>query len=197
MRMFAPVLTTPPAITPVSLEEAKSHLRVDHSTDDTLITSMIEAATAHFDGFAGLLGRCLIEQVWTVNFADWPASGCLRLPFPNVSAVTVKYRDVNNAEQTVSSGSLAVLNDERGGLIRFSDDYGYPAIYDDRADPLQVVLTAGYGDAASDVPAPIRAAILLLTGHLYQNRESVVGLSMKELPMGVHALVAPYRRVGV
>jgi uncharacterized phiE125 gp8 family phage protein len=195
--MLAPILTTPPNTTPVTLTEAKAHLRVDSSDEDLLIQSLIEAATAHFDGYAGILGRCLIEQVWTVKYSDWPASNYLRLPFPDVSAVTVKYFDVSNVEQTLSSGDVAILHDERGSLVRFADDYDYPAVYDGRDDGVQVAVTAGYGDDGADVPAAIRAAILLMVGHLYQNREAVASGVTMQLPLGVQALIAPYRRVGL
>lgn len=195
--MFAPVLTTPPALSPVSLAEAKAHLRVDSNDEDTLIQTLIDAATAHFDGWSGTLGRCLINQVWTVGLDGWPASGCVRLPFPGVSAVTVKYWDASNAEQSVSGEDVSIYADERGAVVRFSDGFSYPALYDDMANPVQIAATAGYGAGSSDVPASIRAAILLVVGHLYQNREAVTTGAAMQLPLGVQALVAPYRRVGL
>jgi uncharacterized phiE125 gp8 family phage protein len=69
----------------------------------------------------------------------------------------------------------------------------------DRPDAVRVTMTAGYGGPA-DVPAPLRAAILLMTGDLYRFRESVaVGAAVAELPVStsVGALIAPYRRVGL
>jgi len=66
--MYAPIRTTPPATLPVSLTEAKLHLRVDHDDEDLLIEGLIGAATDHLDGWTGILGRCLEEQEWRQDF---------------------------------------------------------------------------------------------------------------------------------
>jgi uncharacterized phiE125 gp8 family phage protein len=52
-----------------------------------------------------------------------------------------------------------------------------------------VAFTAGYGDAADDVPASFRAAILELIAFLYEHR----GEAPAELPADVLALLAPFR----
>ena len=60
-------------------------------------------------------------------------------------------------------------------------------------NPVNIRFTAGFGGAA-DVPGPVVAAMKLLVGHWYENREnSLVGVSVNELPMGVTALLANYR----
>lgn len=44
------------------------------------------------------------------------------------------------------------------------------------------------------INGPVKAAMLLILGHLYANREnSVVGVSSQDLPMGAHSLLWPYR----
>lgn len=194
--MASPVRITPPAITPVSLAEAKAHLRVDFDDDDALIGSMIDAAVAHLDGWAGVLSRCLINQVWRQDFCGWPSNGCLRLPFADVSAAAVTYRDGADAEQTVSADLYEIVADERSSRVLFKTGFACPALSADRHHPVQITMTAGYGAAASAVPAAIRAAILMMAGHLYNHREAA-GEPMAELPFAVSALVAPYRRTGV
>lgn len=55
--------------------------------------------------------------------------------------------------------------------------------------------------AADEVPealpmvvnAAVRAAILLILGHLYANREDVVSTAVNKLPMGAHSLLYPHR----
>jgi len=59
-----PVRVTAPADRPVTLAEVKNHCRIDHSDDDTLVQSYIDAAVAHVEGWSGVLGRCLVTQTW-------------------------------------------------------------------------------------------------------------------------------------
>jgi len=198
---FAPVRVTAPAEQPVSAGEAKAHLRVSNSGDDTYIASCLAAAVECLDGHAGILGRCLVTQTWKQPFACWPASGILRLPFPDVDvdSVVVSYLDELADEQDVPDTQYEVLHDALGCFVRLRSNFTSPSLEDDRAAPVWVTFDAGYGDAA-DVPAPIKAAILLMVGDLYENREdTVVGTSLdvRPLPRGVDALLGPYRRVGL
>lgn len=43
------------------------------------------------------------------------------------------------------------------------------------------------------VNAVVQAAILLILGHLYANREEVAPGTMTKVPFGAHALLQPYR----
>lgn len=79
--MLAPVRVTPPAEPPVSLEEAKAHLRVDFGDDDLYVAGLIEAATAHLDGWSGILGRALVTQTWRQDLCGFPRDGVIRLPW--------------------------------------------------------------------------------------------------------------------
>ena len=62
-------LETAPAAEPISTSEAKSHLRVDVSDDDTLIGKMIVAARHACEKYTG---RALINQTWEVFLDAWP-----------------------------------------------------------------------------------------------------------------------------
>ncbi len=198
--MIPPVLVTAPAEMPVSVAEAKAHLRVGFSTDDTLIGSLIAAATAHLDGWSGILGRCIVTQTWSQSYPCWPADGVLRLPFPNVDAasVTLTYLDTLGDVQTVADALYEVIEDARGAYVRLRDAFTAPSLENDRAKPVTATFDAGYGDAAA-TPAALKAAILLMLADLYENREGQmvgVGLDVRPNPT-VDRLIAPYRRVGL
>ncbi len=195
--MLRPIRISAPGAKPVSLVEAKGAAKVDFDDDNALIEGMIDAAISHLDGWSGVLGRCLINQGWRLSLCDWPACRFIRLPFPDVSAATVKYFDEDNAEQTVTASLVTRLEDERGTVIRFSDDFTFPSVFDDRGDGVQVEFTAGYGATAADVPPAIRTAILLMVAHWYNNREASTEGQQSEIPFGASALIAPFRRVGV
>lgn len=193
--MHRPIRTVAPAVEPVTLAEAKLWARIDHSNHDDMITSMIAAAIAHLDGYTGVLGRCIVNQTWKQKFHDW--SEDLRLPFPDVSSiVSVKYFDASNVEQTVSSSLYELLEDERGSFVRMKDDFTDPSLFDDRSDPISVTFVAGYGAASSDVPEAIKTAIKMLVAHWYDSPAAGEQV-MTEIPFGVTAMIAPYRRVGI
>lgn len=187
--MLRPVRITPPATPPVTLDEAKAHLRVEVADDDTLITALIAAATDHLDGYTGILGRCIVNQQWRQDFAFWSP---LRLPFPNVSAVSIAYLDADGVEQTVAAADHRLIDAVRGPEVYFRPGWASPALEHGSRGPVSVAFTAGYGMAA-DVPASIKAAILLHVGSLYENREDfVVGATVA--PTGAYdALIRPHR----
>lgn len=196
--MLAPVRVTAPAVPVVTFGDGDSWLRLDGDTSQrALVDGLIEAATARLDGWAGILGRCLINQVWRVAACAWPADGILRLPFPDVSAATVTYLDTAGDELTVAGSAYGIHHDARGAFLRLDSTFDAPALASDSIDAIRVAFTAGYGATASDVPAPIRTAILLMVSHWFHHREAVADDTLAPLPVGVDALIAPYRRTGV
>lgn len=206
----APVLVSPPDMLPVSLDEAKLHLRVDSDDEDHLIGGLIEAATAYLDGWTGILGRCLVEQEWRQDFDGFARELCLPLGAVN-SIATVTWRNAAGQVATVPSARYDLRTDASGrAIVRFDADYEFSRdLHESRA--VSVTYKAGWptipaipedGDtpatpAQSTVPAPIKVAILLMIGHAYKNREAVTSGNATSLPLGFAALTAPYRRAQV
>lgn len=190
--MLRPVLISAPATTPVTLAEAKANSRVDSTDEDALITALIEAATAHIDGWAGILGRCVVTQTWRQDFPSFPASTALRLAIDPAQSVVVKYSDDDDEEQTFSSASYSLHTDSIGPYICLGTNVSWPSTYD-REDAVRIEVTAGYG-AAADVPAAIKQAVLMMVSHWFEHREAVSDGDMREVPMAVTTLLAPYRR---
>lgn len=194
--MLKPTRTIDPSTGPVTLAEAIAHCRApEDGSDDTYITSLIAAATAYLDGWSGILGRALVNQSWTQGVDAFASP--LRLPLAPVQSITsVTYYDADNASQTLASSVYTLLDDELGPFVTLQADQSWPGTFS-REDAVTVTYVAGYGAAGSDVPASIRHAIKLLVGNFYENREAVViGQTPVELPMAVHALLSPYRRIG-
>lgn len=199
--MLAPVRTLAPVETPVSLEEAKEHLRVIERDgagaalpfeDDDLIKAYIAAAVDHLDGWAGILGRALVTQTWRQDYAGF---GCLRLALgPVASVASVMYFDAANETQTLSPETYVKLTDAQGTYVSLAPHAAWPATFV-RPDAVSISYVAG--QPVADVPAAIKAAIMLLVGNWYANREASTETAMTVLPLGLQALIAPYRRVGV
>jgi uncharacterized phiE125 gp8 family phage protein len=174
---------------PVSLTEAKSHLKVDTTADDTYITSIIKAATQLSEEYTNrFFINTVIEQTCS-NFAQ------LQTLFKSkVSAVAhVKYYDSDNSLQTLSATIYDTQLNYEPSQIQLVDGQSFPEITK-RNDAVVARYTVGYGSAASDVPEIIKQAILLTIGNFYQNRNSVViGRIATELPMNVKWLLDTYK----
>jgi uncharacterized phiE125 gp8 family phage protein len=190
-----PRLLTAPAGLPVTLELAKAFLRIDGNDDDAVVSALIRAATANLDGTAGVLRRALVTQTWEQPFRSFHSR--MRLPLaPVASIAAVKHYDADNALQTVSAADYSLVEDDLGPYLAWSPDALRPDLFD-RPDPVVVTFVAGYG-AATDVPAAIRQAILLLVAQWFATREPVSATGgAAELPLTVTHLLAPYRRVGL
>jgi uncharacterized phiE125 gp8 family phage protein len=207
--------TDAPSVPLLSLDEAKAQCRVLHSDDDVLIEALIDAATQRFDGPSGILGRALVEQTWTLyldhfhvhwrrGFRLWSHPlmvprhrwRTIELPLPQlISVASIGYVDCNGDNQTVDPSTYAVLDGERAEISLLPGQLWPQTAIQPRA--VSISFTCGYGAAAADVPAPIRHAAKLLVSHYYEHRDAVVGVenrdSSTEMPLGVAALIAPYR----
>ena len=174
---------------PVSLTEAKSHLKVDTTADDTYIESIIKAATQLSEEYTN---RFFIDTVVTQYASDFKEIETLFKS--KVSAVThVKYYDSNNTLQTLSATVYDEQLNYEPAQIQLADGQSYPA-FTKRNDAVRVRYTVGYGSAASDVPEIIKQAILLTIGNFYENRNSVItGKTATELPQNSKWLLDTYK----
>lgn len=186
-------LATPPSAYPVTVEEAKAHLRIEHALDDTYIGTLIAAVTAELDGRQGWLRRALITQTWDYALPRFPVARRICIPFPPLQSVTsIKYFDADNAEQTFASDNYETITQDEQGYVALKQSASWPSTYE-REAAVTIRYVAGYGAAATNVPANIRAAILLRVGELYTNRgdEAVHG----DMAVTVKRLLSPSRRV--
>lgn len=199
MLCLPPALVTPPDGYPVSLEQAKAHLRVDHDEDNTLIEAAIAAAVSHLDGYSGILGRALVPQEWSEYAGFWPASRVVSLRLAPVIEITEVRARVTDGSETVldpSAYRLLAGASSRPMLI-FGVDAALPALHA-APDALTVSYRAGYEDADGNpaVPPAIISAILLMVGDLYKFPETVAQGTVSAVPMSttVDQLLAPFRR---
>lgn len=183
-------ITTAPASEPVSLTEAKLHLRIDHSTEDSLITSHIETARQIAEDISG---RAFFNRTLTATLDCWPASGIIKLPSaPLVSVTSVKYTDEDGAQSTWASSNYIVDTQNEPGRIVFTSDSTLPSVTLQEVNGIEIVYVAGYGTNTDDIPERYKQGMLLLIGHLYENRETVItaqGYNVAELPFGAVTLL--------
>lgn len=208
-----PIRTAAPAAQPVSVEEVRAQPSVGSSADQDLVAALIEAATAELDGWSGHLGRCLVSQSWRFDFAGFPSGDRLRLPLGDLQSLAVTYFDPAGATQTLSTSLYRTVTDALGPAVDLVSGASWPATAC-RSDAVSVIAVLGYGDP-EDVPAPIRRAILLRVGQLYNlvsrdvalkkrvvegvgSREwDVAGASALVMDRAITSLLSGYRRMAV
>ena len=187
---MALVLTGAPALEPVSVAEAKAHLRVDGEAEDALIASLILTSRLHIEA---ALGLSLITQSWRMLIDRWPKGPALNIPMrPLQSIDEVRVLSASSAATTILPSAYdADLSSAQPRLLRTGAALPQPG---KPVHGIEIDLTAGYGDAASDVPAPIRHALLILCTHWYENREPIeVGSPAAGIPSSVSDLLTPNR----
>jgi uncharacterized phiE125 gp8 family phage protein len=174
------------------LAEAKAHLRIDTDDEDTLISSIIVAARMLVERSLGL---ALITQSWSHFLDAVPQRGCVALPLGPVQAVAaVRVHDGEGAASTFEADSYdtdLLFDPARVVLTAMVPSVGVRAF-----NGFEVAFAAGFGDAATDVPQPIRQALLLLVAHWFERREPVeLGPGPQGVPAIAAGLLQPYRRV--
>ena len=193
MRYDLQVLTGP-AIKPVTLAEAKAHLRVLHTSEDALIERLIAVAVSHVEN---VLSRALITRILKLIIDAFPAKDvAIALPRPPVASVSsVGYLDAAGNVQTLSPPAYVLATSPVDAELSPAPKSSWPITSSVRR-AVSVTYAAGYGATPADVPEDIRNAILLLTEHHYYNRGVVTDGRFGITPMGVTALLDPHKTSG-
>jgi uncharacterized phiE125 gp8 family phage protein len=179
-----------PAIEPVSLADAKSWLREDGADEDELIQALIVAARMTLEAFTR---RFFITQSWRLAFDCWPdsvaSSATLGIPFaPFAAATAIRIFDANEIAQTLAASNYRAPSSMEAGRISFAPAPPAPGR---KTDGIEIDFNVGYGALASDVPQPLRHAILTLVAHWREHRGDD---GDDALPKAVAQLAAPFRR---
>lgn len=199
-------LITPAAAEPVSLAEAKHHLRVDFDEDDALIQALISAARQAAEM---LTQRQLVTARWRMVLDSFPGCGLMGVPAgqaftlpghailipksPLQSVVEIRYLDMVGVSQVMPAAHYTV--DKACEPARITPVFGqiWPVALP-QIGAVSVVFDVGYG-GPSDVPEGIKSWIKLRLGSLYAHREEVASMArgrIDPLPF-VDGLLDPYK----
>ena len=187
-----------PSVEPVTVAEAKSHLRVDTSDDDTYIGTLITAAREWVEAY---LDRTLVHTQWRMRLERFPTDSQypIELPRPPVvssgtaTAVTITYTPSAGASTvTLDATEYRVDRQATPGVCRPLYGQTWPSHLVDQ-NSTTVTWWAGYSSDGTSVPAPVKSAILMLVAHLWRNREMTAEAALSEVPMGTKALLDTIR----
>lgn len=186
----------PPPFEPLTLAEIKAHLRVTHDDEDDRILRCWRAARDYAEGPEGFLGRALIDQTWDLWLDKFPANE-IKIPLPPLI-------EVASVNYVASDGFEQVLPDDQYTVDAVSD-YGWVlpnGIWPTPMDSINTVrirFRAGYIDASfsppvGEIPENILQGLLIYTGTMFENRESVVtGHITAEIPWSAEQLLRRHR----
>jgi uncharacterized phiE125 gp8 family phage protein len=186
------VMTSPPAVEPVTVADAKAHMRIDTDAEDVLIGSLILTSRLHIEA---ALSLAFITQTWKLTLDRWPIGREIDLPMAPLRSVGgVRVKDALGNATTVSEQSYLVdLASRPPRLVWNNSTPPLPGLV---AKGIEIDLTAGFGDDASSVPAPLKHAILMLTAHWYEHRDPrEIGNDRARIPDAVSDLINPFRTI--
>lgn len=172
----------------ITLADAKVHLRLGSGVhpDDSYITGLITAAREWTELY---IERAIGSQTLEIALDVFPDAFKL---VPYVQSITsITYLDASGALQTITGTDYVLDNYSNPAWVVPAFGKVWPATYE-VANAVKIRFVAGY-DVANPVPQTIVAAMKLMIGHLYENRQENVSATINELPMGVMALLQPYR----
>lgn len=181
------IIKTAPTSEPVTLAEAKAHLRVDWADDDALITAYAKAARSGVEAY--LKAACL-ATVYQFKLDCFPATIELPVgPVLTADGFSISYIGDAGSAQTLAADKYKLSLGERA-IVRPSYGNAWPSTRAE-IDAVTVEFKAGWTDET--LPPVIKAAVLLWLGDLYGNRENtVLGSTVAELPTGIKNLLTPF-----
>lgn len=201
-------VVTGPSTEPVTLAEAKAHLRVAISDDDGLIAGYILAARQYVEG---QIHRPIVSRMcdYTID-RRWPYrddGGVWRtwidLPLPPLRAVrSITYVDTSGATQTLATNQYTVMTNRPRGAVVPAYDATWPDVRD-QVEAITVRFIAGYTGftdvttspnvtvSGPGIPDDLRTAILMHIEMLHDRDPQ----SRETLQMARDALLTPYTSV--
>ncbi|MEM9523640.1 MAG: phage head-tail connector protein [Pseudomonadota bacterium] len=180
--------TAAPAVSVVTRDELKAHLRITSTDEDALLDSLLETAIDEIDG-TGLLGRAMVEAEYTLTGPRFWGDDLDLDIGPATSLVSINLVRPDDTVEAQDVGDFTLLSDGERACVRGT--WGSLA---DRPDAVRVVYRAGFGTTAAAVPPGLRHAVKLLAAHRFEVRDEVViGTIASQIPIGVERLIDLHR----
>ena len=182
-------LLSPPVDEPVTLNDLKQHLRIANEFEDAAIEAFGKAARQTIETRIGI---CFLSQRWTWRVTLEAGELTAFTPFSPLAHVET-ISQVDRAAETVLlvDQDYSVVTGSPGEICfhRSTPILDAPVTY-------EIVFSAGYSSIV-DIPAALIQALLMLTAHFYENRESASERRVYSIPEAIDALLTPYRQVRI
>jgi uncharacterized phiE125 gp8 family phage protein len=185
--MAIKVIAAPAAL--LTLAELRLHLKLDTTegvhADDTLVAALLSAAHEYCEHYTQ---RSFGSQTLELALDRFPYGAIALARGPVAAIESVKYIDTDLVEQTVAGADYALDDYSTPAWLMPAYGLEWPAT-GEVANAVKVRYVAG----ADALPGAVRAALLLIVGHLYEHREAVAPGNLASVPMGANSLLDTVR----
>jgi uncharacterized phiE125 gp8 family phage protein len=198
--MVPTIITALDTVSMISIEDCRKHLRLTDDGnsppahyDDDLVLGLLSAAREFVEGYTGL---ALTPRTLEIQLDKFPLNEIMLPVAPLVSLVSVKYLDEDNIQQTVLNTDCVLDTFQRPGWLLPAVGITWPSALD-VVNAVAIRYNVGFSlrtDAQTlPLPKTLRVSVLLLLGHLYENREQSTEASLQEIPLGIQSLCDLYK----
>lgn len=190
--MLVELTPVPAAALPVAA--FKAHMRMgsgfaDDDLQDGLLETHLRAAMAAVEARTG---KILLERSFRWTLTAWRDEYRQPLPVAPVSSITdVVFIDRHGVETTAPQAGWRLEPDTHRPRLIGTTGAMLPV---PQGGSVRLGMVAGYGPDWSDLPEDLAQAVFLLAAHFYEFRHGAGGAA-SDIPMGVAALIAPYRNI--
>lgn len=165
-----------PIIWPVTIDDLKRHIQIDHSSDDRLLAFGTNGYLAAATEYVEARGQVsLMYQKRRIVLDEMLADRALHITRgPLVSITSVTYLDKTEALQTLASTHYRALCNGRGSSVYFKESAsGFVVASGPGA--VQVNAICGMGDEPDKIPAMWRQIVAEVAAYFYERRDGVAG----------------------
>ena len=175
-----------PATEPITTAEAKDHMRITHTDEDTYIAGLIAVARMYIEDISY---RALVTQTWQYSIPCFPAIKEIELPVPPLQSITlIEYLDEVGVSTTFNASNYIVDTAGLRGRVVLADSANWPSpssLYP--VNPVRITFVAGY-TAIQDIDKQL---MYFLVAHWYENREPTIsGTFARSVPTTLEQLIS-------
>lgn len=182
---------------PITLEQARAQIRIEAfgsplaHPDDAYIQMLIGIARDYCESYCQ---RAFAIKTIEFAYDDLPLNEIEIPVYPAKSIQIIKYIDADGLEKIVPSSNYALDYYSTPNFIFLTYGNRWPVTFNTENN---VIIQAIVGCPPAQVPLSVKSAMLLIVGHLYENRQQeVLGntrISFNSLNLGVESLLQPHR----
>jgi len=181
--MLSIKLIMPPAIEPVTLDEAKTWLKLETADEDATLTRLIASARQMVEQYTR---RALITQTWRLSLVKPPALPFIILPKAPVQQVVNGFTQSDATTQVpIDLSKLWLDSASEPPRLVLPSSLLMPV-----TGPIALTLDIqfGYGDQPAKIPEALKQAVLVFVAQAYEQRCAASSLPIDHIA----GLIAPF-----